>query len=265
MRCIAAVSAIAVTAWISAGSQAAAWGGAGHEAIAHVAEQMLCPSAQSAVRQLLQLEGHKSLADVSTWADAVKEQLGKRGPRHALVLPLNGGPFQLDRDCADRACVVPHMEAYIKTLADPQRDAKSRLKALKFITHLVGDLHQPFHGATDDSRRATAKGKMIRLHTYWDSGLFRAAGLEQIDLATMIRRRAREQPRILDPLQAERWAEESRDIVRDHILPHLGPKDVAQPEDNPTMLAYYVSIAISRMSQASTRLAILLNRSFGCR
>lgn len=51
-----------------------------------------------------------------------------------------------------------------------------RLQALKYVVHLVGDVHQPLHaGYADDKGGNTVQlqsfGKGSNLHSLWDSGL----------------------------------------------------------------------------------------------
>ena len=73
-----------------------------------------------------------------------------------------------------QACVVDKIEQFAAELADPKTDPEERLIALKFILHLVGDLHQPLHAADDhdpggNRKHVAADGfQPGNLHHYWD-------------------------------------------------------------------------------------------------
>lgn len=245
-------------------SPAMGWGATGHRVIAEVAERRLCREARTEVQRLLALEGHNKLSQVATWADAIRARPDYKGPRHAVRLPLNGGAFRLERDCVDDACTIPLMQRYMQTLRDKSQSDSEKLEALKFVTHLVGDLHQPFHGASDGLRKMIVGGRTMRIHTYWDSGMFKVAGLQRRALASMIENRVSELAQKTVQLHPARWVEESRDIARDRILAKLGPRDVLQPADSPAQLREYVDIAVTRMAQASLRLTGILDTVTGC-
>ena len=96
------------------------------------------------------------LACVATWADAVRKpayQVTK--PFHFVNIPIEAQGFDAARDCPkEKGCVVSALDRYQATLADRTRPRSDRAEALKFIIHLVGDLHQPLHDAIDKDRDA---------------------------------------------------------------------------------------------------------------
>src|ERR1700743_3001313 len=63
------------------------WGVTGHRTVGKIAEKHLTPKARAAVEDLL---GGASLADVSTWADEVRNhpEYHQTGPWHYINLPL---------------------------------------------------------------------------------------------------------------------------------------------------------------------------------
>ena len=68
--------------------------------------------------------------------------------------------------------------------ADPARSDDERRQALKFVVHLVGDVHQPLHAGRADDRggndyQINWRGKGSNLHSLWDSGLINAQGLDE--------------------------------------------------------------------------------------
>ena len=62
-------------------------------------------------------------------------------------LPLPAGV--LASEGSPQACVVDKFEQFAGELGDPTTGAPERLLALKFLLHLVGDVHQPLHAADD--------------------------------------------------------------------------------------------------------------------
>ena len=68
---------------------------------------------------------------------------------------------------------------------------RRRATALKWVVHLVGDLHQPLHaGEHADSGGNDVKlsfdGRPTNLHSLWDSGLLLAYGESEADLVGQI-------------------------------------------------------------------------------
>jgi hypothetical protein len=131
------------------------WGPQGHRLVALVAAHHLTPAATRNVQALL---GDETLADVASWADDVRDELSQTSSWHYVNIPAGARRYDRDRDCPRqpgvaaggrgdrwRDCVVDRI-AYNQTrLADRALDRSDRATALKFLVHLIGDLHQPFH------------------------------------------------------------------------------------------------------------------------
>jgi len=153
---------------------ARAWGPEAHRLVAALAERQLSGAATDAVRRLLALEPGATLASISTAADDTRTAVTARW--HYVNLTRDGGcRYVAARDCADGQCVVAAIEAQIAVLGSAAPDL-DRLQALKYIVHLVADLHQPLHAAFADDRggnryQVQAFGKGSNLHMVWDLGL----------------------------------------------------------------------------------------------
>ena len=88
-------------------------------------------------------------------------------------LPLPAGV--LASEGSPQACVVDKFEQFAGELGDPTTGAPERLLALKFLLHLVGDVHQPLHAADDhdaggNRKLAAAEGSTPA--TFIASGIF---------------------------------------------------------------------------------------------
>jgi hypothetical protein len=163
-----------VLAWVIAlvPVMARAWGADAHRIVAAVALKQLSPGALAEVNRLLALEPGSTLESISTWADEV------RSPTTAAWHYLN---FRRDDDCRYDAmancpggnCVVAAIERQLKVLGGKGPD-EERLKALRYVTHFIADLHQPLHAGYGDDRggnlyQVQAYGRGTNLHAVWDT------------------------------------------------------------------------------------------------
>lgn len=171
---------------------AAAWGAEGHRLIAALAQPALQPAARAELARLLALEPGSSLESIATWADEHRAPQTARW--HYLNFPRGDCRYEAARDCPGGACVVAAIErqaALLRSGAEPA----ARLHALKYLVHLVGDVHQPLHAGLAEDRGGNSYqvqgfGRGSNLHALWDSGLLRqrpggAAALESELLAEL--------------------------------------------------------------------------------
>jgi hypothetical protein len=286
-----------VACFLALGSRpAAAWGDEGHEIIALVAERFLDPAVREKIAAMLaadtdNLTAH-DLASETTWADRYRDS-DRNGSRqhyeqtrdwHFVDVEL--GDPSLDRACFGhpplpagtvasngpaRACVVDKIEQFTAELADPRTDPEERLVALKFVFHLVGDLHQPLHAADDhdaggNRKRVTADGfRPGNLHHFWDTEWVRRLGDDPRQIATAL-------TAAISDEQRQIW---SRGTVSDWVMESFGVahKDAYGLLPEPTtrgvyvLDARYVDAAVQdvrfQLSRAGVRLAVILNRVFG--
>ncbi len=163
---------------------ALAWSGQGHHIAAEIAEQYLEPEATRQVRELLAIENAATLVQVSTWADDIRGERPDTAAWHYVNIPIRPayGPLRYDaaRDCPDGNCAVAKIDALTVVLSDKAAPPRERLEALKFLVHLVADVHQPLYCADNDDRRGSDihvsfLGSSTTLHALWDSGFLEAA------------------------------------------------------------------------------------------
>jgi hypothetical protein len=234
--------------------RAHAWGAEGHRLIAEVAERGLSAPARREAQRLLDLEPGATIVSVATWADDARTPV--TASWHYVNFPLDGGcNYEPDRSCPGGACVVGAIERQLAVLASPTPD-EMRLNALKYLIHLVADIHQPLHGGRADDKggntyQLQVAGRGTNLHALWDSGLIKQWGGGAAAL-----REAVEQQRIPagDPSTPARWAEESCRIVETEGFYPMGHKisDAYAERWNPVL--------VQRMAAASRRLSALLNK-----
>lgn len=188
--------AVLATAWLipAAAHPSFAWWDKGHAIVAEVAADRLTPHARTAVRKILKDDptGH-TLVAVSGWADTVrKTPMPETYNWHFVDVPVDAQPPSYDaaRDCQpgpEGDCIIAALDREVVVLKDTSAPPSDRAQALKFITHLVGDLHQPLHCA---ERNHDAGGNAVivtflgathepypfqaslwNLHAVWDGGM----------------------------------------------------------------------------------------------
>jgi hypothetical protein len=155
-----AALALAFTACPSA----LAWGCEGHLIIAYVAEAHLSARARAAAIKILSASpidpglsrycrprNADPFVDASTWADDYRSVDPETAAWHFIDIPRGAHRGRLARYCPPaRGCVVSALEEQLRVLKNPRASATARADALRFIIHLVGDIHQPLHDVTND-------------------------------------------------------------------------------------------------------------------
>src|SRR5512139_326110 len=186
------------------------WGCEGHEIIAQIAQRHLTAQARGAVRALLgptpidpRLRRfcppvqNDLLAQVSTWADDVRRDERSpffgTGQWHFINLPRGLSAGVGSGNCPGRGgCITSALEQELGVLRDLGAERKRRAEALMMVVHLIGDLHQPLHCATNNDaggncvpvayfhteprlsgERADSGVYQPNLHSIWDTSIIR--------------------------------------------------------------------------------------------
>ena len=215
----------------------------------------LTPKARSEVDRLLALEPSETLASISTWADEHRNPA--TGPWHYINFPRQTCTYDQQRDCPDGQCVIDVINKQIEFLASDRTDEK-RLAALKYVVHLVGDVHQPMHAGYREDKggntyqlQAFMRGS--NLHALWDSGLIRNLN-QGTDILTNRLLSIQVSDRASD-LNISLMAEESCKIVG---MAGFYPKRKV----GTNYIERFTPIIEQRLTLAGARLAGLLNRAF---
>lgn len=253
-RCIAWLLALLPPA-------AHAWGPAGHRMIADLADRQLTKSTRAEVDRLLHLTHDRSLADVATWADDLRNERSEHAlwratsKLHFVNFSSTTCRYDPGRDCAGGRCVVGAIEGYAHVLGDRSRPARERAEALRFVTHFVADIHQPLHAgyrrdAGGNRYQVQLNGRGTHLHAVWDSPLLASRHLGWHAYAAALARTP--SPRASGtPAQ---WAEESCRVSRDDGVYPRGHRI------DESYLAQMRPLAERQVRAAAARLAGILNR-----
>lgn len=250
-----------LAALLIAAAPALAWGPDGHRIVATLAEAQLDDSSRPEVLRLLAISGDGNLADVSNWADDVREDPARRelsrqtARMHYVNFNDARCQFEAESICASGQCVVAAIDKFAGSLRDKSLSDAQRAEALRFLVHFVADAHQPLHaGYRPDKGGNTFQiridGKGGNLHSVWDS---RIIASREISWQAYAQRLASEMPAIGDG-DPRAWAEQSCRITRVGVYP-------TSRNITPTYLADQLETVDQQLQRASARLAMLLNQS----
>jgi len=263
---------------------AAAWGPQGHRTVGAIAERLLNPAARTAVAQLLEHDldkfgrtsGRTTLESVSMWADEIRDTPASHPRWHYDDLPVCGTAPR-ERYCPDAQCNSGQLLRLIGVMADAHAAARERNEALKWVVHLLADIHQPLHAADNaDHGGNDVQVALAGLRTRGRESLHRAWDNELVSLA--LHARSRQQPPAdIDALAAEArslavragqgspelWARESNALARTVAYHYAGfACDRVAPGivvlDEPYQQAA-AAIVRERLLLAGARLAAVLN------
>ncbi|MGF1925280.1 MAG: S1/P1 nuclease [Bacteroidia bacterium] len=254
---------ILTIAIIAMGLSLISWGVVGHRAIGKIAENHLHKKAAAQVKSLL---GSESLAMVSTYADEVRSypKYAYTAPWHYVNLPhgLTYEQFKTQLVGLEKPNIYKAINNCIADLKDDSKTKEEHVFALKFLVHLVGDLHQPMHtGRSEDSGGNGIKIKLMRkesnLHGLWDSGLIDYAGMSYQELA--------KSSDLIDKKDIKTW--QSDDLIKWTFESYeISQKLYAEAEKDPAFdYDYYpkhADVIKRRLAQAGIRLAGVLNEIY---
>ena len=321
MKRIAAVTILAIFSSLPA----LAWNHTGHKVVAELAWRNMSAGNRKAASDLLKQHPHYALllatnvpAGVDTnewaflnaavWPDMVRparagdpekpESITKyhRSPWHYInipyVLPSDADQIKASSFTIPETNVLWALSNAIVEVADSKRSGADWAVSLCWISHLVGDLHQPLHAAALLSKNnprgdmggnslavVDASQKPLNLHSFWDGILGEADSYEAIAILTdSIQNASQYQPRLLPEFTKNKtvgsWADESFQAAGafaydEGHLKFSDWRDVQSGKipaaDVPRLRSSYISnaedVSRRRISLAGRRLAEVLKKA----
>ncbi|MDF7813987.1 S1/P1 nuclease [Hymenobacter sp. YC55] len=240
-----------------------AWGVVGHRAIGKVADNHLNGKAR---REITRLLGHETLALVSTYPDEIRPypDFAYTSPWHYVntAVGLTQPQYESQLKSITEPTAYNSLLTQIKTLRDPAATREQKVFALKFVVHIIGDVHQPLHTGTAETRGGNKilvkfRGKDTNLHGLWDSGLIDYTGLTYLELAATVDHADRTQIRQWQQDEPATWLYESYQLSQP-----LAVEAQQQPELDYRYYPKYAAVMEQRLLQAGIRLAGVLNDVF---
>ena len=236
------------------------WGSTGHRTIGEIAESHLSKKAKKQIDNLLKGQG---LAFVSTFGDEIKsdKKYDKYYNWHFVNFPFD--TKYEDSDKSPKGDIVSGINYCIKTLKDPGSSDQDKVFYLKFLVHLIGDLHQPLHvGRGEDKGGNDIKVlwhyKKSNLHRVWDSEMIRSWNMSYKELADNRTTLSKEQIKAIASGSILDWTYESQALA----------KKVYGSAKMDDKLSYNYSYehfdeVRSQLQKSGIRLAKVLNDIFG--
>ena len=278
-------------------SQGIAWGPGGHMIVAQIAYGRLNSHAKAQVDELIKVVinpadvTQKSLdfVNASHWPDDLRsvksDEFKPTFEWHFIDTPFS--PDQTELPDTPEPNIVTELNNEVAVLKSADASQEDKAKALRFLIHFVGDIHQPLHCATrvtedfpDGDRGGNSfmvrlvdsngSVKKVKLHSYWDGGIddfpkggpppeFAPPSLDSVSQAAD--RITQEFPdtdsqwKIGGPFNFEGWAQESfslaKTVAYDHLVPNRQPTKA--------YISKAKKAARKRVAWGGYRLAELLN------
>lgn len=157
-------------------ASAFSWGQKGHDTTAAIAQRHLTPATAQALDSLL--DG-KSILYYANWLDNASHT-----PEYAYTKTwhyknIDEGVKYEKAPTSKTGDVVTALNEQIALLSDPSKSKEEKALALKIVTHLMGDIHQPMHvGRASDRGGNSHYIKYFKspsnLHKIWDSNIVEA-------------------------------------------------------------------------------------------
>jgi hypothetical protein len=294
------IATFTVASLTGVASFAEAFGAPGHQIVCEIAFQRLTPAARTFVQAIradrteirdpfaacgaVCAGDHPddgrdmSFSQGCVWPDEARFDTYKDTyDQHFINISNVFTTFDLARDCADLDCAlvgIQRFARYVATRPSGQRERERRVLALRFLGHIVGDLHQPLHVAFAEDlggnllqvRWRTGNGDETtntNLHSVWDGEIMRRAGLTndpRTVAATLNAQITSAQALSWGTLDLKAWASES--FAASQTTAYRKP-DGSRVQPNEMLSDAYFNAAWPvveiQLKKAGVRLAAILN------
>ncbi|MFZ4713212.1 MAG: S1/P1 nuclease [Bacteriovoracaceae bacterium] len=266
---------------------AQAWGPTGHRVTGEIAQKYLTPKALLKVNEILK---NDSLAKVANWPDEIRSE--PQTYSNTYVWHYTEWKDNTDDHAETQltGLLLTYIKFHLDVLKNEAAKPEDKVFSLKFITHLVGDLHQPYHVGNGTDQGGN-KCKIVyfdqptNLHKVWDEDMINSTKLsfsEIVDFATQAL--SLEKIKTVQSGDLNDWAKESKEIrslaypnevtpPANVPMPLLGGGDAkaycqsgVTPDIMPKLSYEYnyrfMSTLNRRLMEGGVRLAMVLNQVF---
>jgi hypothetical protein len=235
-----------------------AWGQTGHRVTGSIANAYLSDKARLAIEKILPNE---SLAEASTYADEMRSNPSKYWQRtassfHYVTIP-KGQKYEKAPKKGDS---LSALKKFKKVLLNKKSSIEDKQLALRFIIHIIGDLHQPLHvgNGTDrggNDRKLSFFWADSNLHRVWDSGMIDQKKLSYTEWTKWLSQKISvEDFQVSYQADPMIWVEESATI-----RPGIYPESDSISYD---YMYHNLPIVKQRLQKAGIRIAAYLNEIY---
>ena len=253
-------------------SPAQAWGPIGHRISAEIADGNVSGRTRAEIEAIL---GHEGLPEASTWPDEQRSNPTEfwqetASPFHYVTLPE--GRAAADLLHPPEGDAVTALERFTAVLRDDSASQEEKALALRFVVHLVSDLHMPLHAGDGTDRGGNDFivdwfDSQTNLHWVWDEGMILRQQLSYSEYAERLDNRI-SPDEVIAWWDAEptTWIAESVEL-RDRIYPGTSEEYGLGTPESPAILRYryhwdWMPSVEQRLSQSGIRLAAYLDWVF---
>ena len=246
--------------FISTNSYSYDWGQKGHRTTAAIAEHYLNRRTKKHLKDLL---GEETLVTVSTYADEIKSysEFKKYSPWHYVNITL-GKTYAVDSKNPSGDLYMA-IEECKKVLKSEESSKEDKIFYLKFLVHLLGDLHQPLHvGKAEDQGGNKIQVRWFNdgtnLHSVWDTKMIESYGMSYSELADNYGARDKDKYKAISSGSVMDWVNEGRALADTvYASAKVGEKlSYRYQADN-------FEIITEQLEKGGIRLASILNEIFG--
>lgn len=266
------------------------WSKEGHIMTCQIAQSLLKPEVDEVVRHLLPPYAKGDLSSLCVWPDQIRHwhKYQWTSPLHFIDTPDDACSFDYARDCHDPhgkedMCVAGAVTNFTSQLLHYKEGTADRrynmTEALLFLSHFMGDLHQPMHiGFTSDRGGNSIELRWFRhksnLHHVWDREIILTAEKDYYE---------KDMTLLLQDIEANytngAWSDDTSSWTHCDDLDSCPSKYAAESiaiackygykgvEPGVTLADDYfdsrMPIVMKRVAQGGVRLAMFLNRVLG--
>jgi hypothetical protein len=208
--------------------------------------------------------------EAANWADQVRNK--QTAPWHYVNIEISESQYEPARHCPKGQCVIGQIERFRRTLATPSAPRAKRQKALKYLLHFIGDIHQPLHAGENHDRGGNDvqvefmgqtmnpfNKKPWNLHAVWDSVILEQRDPDPRHFAATLKLwlESRSDKAILSGSVAD-WAMQSHDIARTYAYDLPADRKLGEG-----YVSRNVPVVSEQLARAGARLAHVLNEALG--
>lgn len=196
------------------------WGPTGHRVVGDLAEKYISKKTKQKVDKIL--EGH-TMARAANWPDEIRSDPANYSHTYAWHY-TDWADHHHDHDPSSTSgSLLAAIEDHKKVLASKESKPADKLFSLRFIVHLIGDLHQPLHVGNGldrggNSCRVVFHKNITNLHKLWDEDLIDFTRLSYTELSNFVNVVSPKEVREIQRGTVMDWAKESK-MIRNTIYP----------------------------------------------
>ena len=191
------------------------WSKTGHRVVGEIAQEYINGKTKRALKELL---GTDNLAEIANFADEIKSDsiYRKYGSWHYVNYPLDKKYTEVTpSEYGDIVKAIAYCQNIVRSDTASKAD---KTFFLKFLVHLIGDLHQPMHAGRAEDRGGNDIQLQwfdtgTNLHRVWDGDMINTYGMSYSELADRLSRLTKKEVRVLQQGTVLDWLEESHKIA----------------------------------------------------